>query len=259
MESTYGNRVHPHDDPRPRMAQLIRDTVRRGGSVVVPSFAVERTQKFLFLLKNLMEDGQIPRVPVYADSPMAIEAVRIFLKHAEEFTDETRQLIQKCGSPFHWDGFHFAITVADSKKINDSRYPCIIVSSNGMAMGGRIQHHLLQRLPDPKNLVLFIGFQAVGTRGRQIKDGAPEVKIFGQIVAVRAQVAALEQFSDHADTAELLQWLKTFHKTPEVTYLVHGEPDAATALQQAIQHQLGWRVEIAKYMQRVELGSNRSG
>jgi metallo-beta-lactamase family protein len=256
MESTYGNRAHPHDDPRPRMAQLIRDTVKRGGSVIVPSFAVERTQKFLFLLKNLMEDGQIPRVPVYADSPMAIEAVRIFLKHSEEFTDETRQLIQKYGSPFDWDSFHFAITVAESKKINNSRYPCIIVSSNGMAMGGRIQHHLLQRLPDPKNLVLFIGFQAVGTRGRQIKDGAPEVKIFGQIVPVRAQVAALEQFSDHADAAELLQWLKTFHKTPEVTYLVHGEPDSAAALQQTIQQQLGWRVEIAKYMQRVELGSS---
>jgi len=256
MESTYGNRAHPHDDPRPRMAQLIRDTVKRGGSVVVPSFAVERTQKFLFLLKNLMEDGQIPRMPVYADSPMAIEAVRIFLKHSEEFTDETRQLIQKYGSPFHWDNFHFAITVAESKKINNSRYPCIIVSSNGMAMGGRIQHHLLQRLPDPKNLVLFIGFQAEGTRGRQIKDGAHEVKIFGQIVPVRAQVAALEQFSDHADASELLQWLKTFHKTPEVTYLVHGEPDSAAALQQAIQQQLGWRVEIAKYMQRVELGSN---
>ena len=256
MESTYGNRTHPHDDPRPRMAQLLRDTVKHGGSVVVPSFAVERTQKFLFLLKNLMEDGQIPRVPVYADSPMAIEAVRIFLKHSEEFTDETRQLIQKYGSPFHWDSFHFATTVAESKKINNSRYPCIIVSSNGMAMGGRIQHHLLQRLPDPKNLVLFIGFQAEGTRGRQIKDGAHEVKIFGQIVPVRAQVAALEQFSDHADAAELLQWLKTFHKTPEVTYLVHGEPDSAAALQQAIQQQLGWRVEIAKYMQRVELGSN---
>jgi len=258
MESTYGNRAHPHDDPRPRMAQLIRDTVQRGGSIVVPSFAVERTQKFLFLLHSLMESGQIPRIPVYADSPMAIEAVKIFLKHSEEFTDATRQLIQQYGSPFHWPSFHFATTVAESKKINDSRYPCIIVSSNGMAMGGRIQHHLLQRLPDPKNLVLFIGFQAEGTRGRQIKDGAKEVKIFGQIVPVRAQVAALEQFSDHADAAELLTWLKTFRKMPEVTYLVHGEPDAAAALQQLIQQQLGWRVEIAKYMQQVELGSRSS-
>ena len=255
MESTYGNRAHPHDDPRPQLAQLVRDTVKRGGSVVVPAFAVERTQKFLFLLKELMEQGQIPRIPVYADSPMAIEAVKIFLKHSEEFTEETRDLIQKYGSPFHWDNFHFATTVEDSKRINDSRFPCIIVSSNGMAVGGRIQHHLLHRLPDPKSLVLFIGFQAVGTRGRQIKDGAPEVKIFGQIIPVRAKVAALEQFSDHADTAEMLQWLKTFKKAPEVTYLVHGEPDSAAALQQAIRQQFGWRVEIAKYMQKVEVTS----
>jgi metallo-beta-lactamase family protein len=253
MESTYGNRAHPTDDPRPQLARLIRETVERGGSVIVPAFAVERTQKFLFLLKELMEDGQIPRLPVFSDSPMGIEAVKVFLKHSEEFNEETQQLIQKYGSPFQWDNFHFAVTVADSKKINDSRYPCVIVSSNGMAMGGRIQHHLLQRLPDPRNLVLFIGFQAVGTRGRQIEDRAPQVKIFGQIIPVRAQVAILEQFSDHADAAELLAWLRTFRKKPEVTYLVHGEPDAATALRQQIQQQLGWRVEIAQYMQRAEL------
>ncbi len=253
MESTYGNRSHPTDDPRPQLARLIRETVQGGGSVVVPAFAVERTQKFLFLLKELMEAQQIPRLPVFSDSPMGIEAVKLFLKHSEEFNEETRQLIQKFGSPFQWDNFHFASTVADSRKINDSRYPCVIVSSNGMAMGGRIQHHLLQRLPDPRNLILFIGFQAVGTRGRQIKDGAPQVKIFGQIVPVRAQVAALEQFSDHADSAEMLEWLRTFTKQPQVTYLVHGEPDAAAALRQAIQQQLGWRVEIAQYMQRVEL------
>jgi len=253
MESTYGNRAHPTDDPRPELARLIRDTVKRSGSVIVPAFAVERTQKFLFLLKELMEAQEIPRLPVFSDSPMGIEAVKLFLKHSEEFNEETRQLIQKFGSPFQWDNFHFASTAAESRKINDSRYPCVIVSSNGMAMGGRIQHHLLQRLPDPRNLILFIGFQAVGTRGRQIKDGAPQVKIFGQIIPVRAQVAALEQFSDHADSAEMLEWLRTFSKQPQITYLVHGEPDAAAALRQAIQQQLGWRVEIAQYMQRVEL------
>jgi metallo-beta-lactamase family protein len=253
MESTYGNREHPHTDPRPEMARLISDTVKHGGSVIVPSFAVERTQKFLFLLKQLMEDGKIPKVPVFADSPMAIEAVNIFLKHSEEFTDETKGLIAKFGSPLTWQNFTFARTAQESKKINDSHYPCIIVSSNGMAMGGRIQHHLIQRLPDPRNLVLFIGFQAVGTRGRQIKDGAKEVKIFGQIIPVRAQVAALEQFSDHADTPELLEWLGTFKKKPEVTYLVHGEPDSSQALQQAITKALGWRVEIATYMGKEEL------
>lgn len=253
MESTYGNRVHPTEDPRPELARLITQTVKRGGSVIVPAFAVERTQKFLFLLKEMMEQGQIPRVPIFADSPMAIEAVEIFIKHSEEFSDSTRQLIAKYGSPLTWQGFTFARTSAESKKINDSHYPCIIVSSNGMAMGGRIQHHLLQRLPDPRNLILFIGFQAVGTRGRQIKDGEKQVKIFGQIVPVRAQVAALEQFSDHADTAELLQWLRTFRKQPEITYLVHGEPDSARALQQAIQSELKWDVAIAQYMQEVSV------
>jgi len=251
MESTYGNRVHPTVDPRPEMARLITQTVKRGGSVIVPSFAVERTQKFLFLIKELMEEGQIPRLPVYADSPMAIEAVKIFLKHTEEFSDHTKQLIVKFGSPLEWPGFTFARTSEESKKINESHYPCVIVSSNGMAMGGRIQHHLLQRLPDPKNLVLFIGFQAVGTRGRQIKDGEKQVKIFGQVVQVRAQVAALEQFSDHADTPELLQWLRTFKKQPEVTYLVHGEPDSSGALKEAIDSELRWNVEIAEYMQQV--------
>ncbi len=251
MESTYGNRIHPTEDPRPEMARLITQTVKRGGSVIVPSFAVERTQKFLFLIKELMEAGQIPRVPVFADSPMAIEAVNIFLKHSEEFSDQTKALIAKFGSPLEWPGYTFARTAPESKKINESHYPCIIVSSNGMAMGGRIQHHLLQRLPDPKNLVLFIGFQAVGTRGRQIKDGEKQVKIFGQVVPVRAQVAALEQFSDHADTPELLEWLRTFKKKPEVTYLVHGEPDSSRALKEAIESELRWDVQIAEYMQQV--------
>jgi metallo-beta-lactamase family protein len=253
MESTYGNRHHPHDDVLPQMAELINATVKRGGSVVVPSFAVERTQKFLFLLKELMENHQIPKLPVFADSPMAIHAVQIFLKHAEEFTEETKQLIARFGSPLEWPGFHFASTAADSKQINQSRYPSIIVSSNGMCMGGRIQHHLMQRLPDPRNLIMFIGFQAVGTRGRQIKEGAPEVKIFGQIIPVRAQVAALEQFSDHADVDELLEWLRTFGKQPQSTHIVHGEPDSAEALRQAITQQLKWNVDVAKYMQKDEV------
>lgn len=252
-ESTYGNRLHPHDDPRPEMAKLITDTVKRGGSVLVPAFAVERTQKFLFMLKELMETNQIPRLPVFADSPMAINAVKIFLKHSEEFSQETKDLIAKHGSPLNWDGFNFCSTPQESKKINDSRYPCIIVSANGMCTGGRIQHHLLLRLPDPRNLILFIGYQAVGTRGRQIKDGEPQVKIFGQIIPVRAQVAAIEQFSDHADTPEMLEWMKSFTAAPKQTYLVHGEPAAAAALRLAIATTLKWNVDIAEYMQKREI------
>jgi len=253
MESTYGNRNHPKTDPRPELATIIRKTVERGGSIVVPAFAVERTQKFVFMLKELMESGQCPRVPVYCDSPMAIKAVEIFLKHTEEYSDTTKELISKFGSPLHWQGFNFAQTAAESKKINDSRFPCVIISSSGMVTGGRIQHHLIQRLPDPRNTVLFIGFQAPGTRGFTIKSGAPEVKIFGQMIPIRAQVAALEQFSDHADTPELLEWLHTFSNKPEATYLVHGEPEASSQLRDAIAKDLSWNVHIAQWMEKVEI------
>ncbi len=253
MESTYGNRQHPTDDPRPQLAAVIRQTVQRGGTVIVPAFAVERTQKFLFMLKELMEEGQIPRIPVYCDSPMAIKAVEIFLQHTDECSEDTCRLVTQYGSALNWPGFTFALTPEESKKINDSKYPSIIISSSGMVTGGRIQHHLAQRLPDPKNTVIFIGFQAPGTRGFTIKSGAPEVRIFGETVPIRAQVAALEQFSDHADPPELLQWLHTFPKKPGVTYLVHGEPAAASQLRDTMTKELGWNVQVAQWMQKVEV------
>lgn len=253
MESTYGNRQHPTDDPRPQLATLIRQTAQRGGSVIVPAFAVERTQKFLFMLKELMESAEIPRIPVFCDSPMAIQAVEIFMKHSEEYTEETRRLLAQYGSPLKWAGFTFASTPEESKKINESKYPCVIVSASGMVTGGRIQHHLAQRLPDPRNTVIFIGFQAQGTRGFTIKSGATEVKIFGEIVPIHAQVAALEQFSDHADTPELLQWLHTFPKKPGATYLVHGDPAASLQLRETMTKELGWNVQVAQWMQKVEV------
>jgi metallo-beta-lactamase family protein len=253
MESTYGNRHHPHEDVMPQLAAQIQSAVKRGGTIVVPAFAVERTQKFLFILKELMEEKRIPRIPVYADSPMGIHAVQIFLKHSEEFSEETKAMIARHGSPLQWPGFHFASTAPESKRINEVHSPCIIVSSNGMCMGGRIQHHLMQRLPDPRNLILFIGYQAVGTRGRQIKDGASEVKIFGEVVPVQAEVVALEQFSDHADVDELLEWLHSFKKAPECTHIVHGEPDASEALGQEIRQQLGWWASTAKYMEKEQV------
>jgi len=253
MESTYGNRRHPTDDPRPELAKVIRKTVERGGSVVVPAFAVERTQKFIFMLKELIESGQVPRVPVYCDSPMAIKAVEIFLKHTEEYSDSTKQLVSKYGSPLKWQGFTFAETAEESRKINEIHSPGIIISSSGMVTGGRIQHHLAQRLPDLRNSILFIGFQAPGTRGFTIKSGATEVKMLGQMVPIRAQVAALEQFSDHADTPELLEWLHTFPNKPAVTYLVHGEPSASSQLREAMTKELGWNVQIAQWMQKVDV------
>jgi metallo-beta-lactamase family protein len=253
MESTYGNRSHPTSDPRPELASLIRQTVERGGSVVVPAFAVERTQKFLFMLKELMESGQLPAVPVYCDSPMAIKAVEIFMKYTEEYSEDTRRLIAQHGSPLQWPGFTFASTAEQSKKINGVKMPSIIVSSSGMVTGGRILHHLAQRLPDPRNMVIFIGFQAPGTRGFTIKNGGKEVKIFGDMVPIRARVAALEQFSDHADTPELLQWLRTFPQKPPSTYLVHGEPGASSQLRDTMAKELGWNVQVAQWMQKVQI------
>jgi metallo-beta-lactamase family protein len=250
MESTYGNRNHPRDDPRPKLAEIIRQTVQRGGSVVVPAFAVERTQKFLFILKELMESGQLPRIPVYCDSPMAIKAVEVFLKHEEECSDDTCRLIRQYGSPLKWPGFTFALTSDESKKINATPFPAIIVSSSGMVTGGRILHHLMQRLPDPRNTVIFIGFQAPGTRGFTIKSGAGEVRIFGENVPIRARIATLEQFSDHADTPELLEWLHTFPSKPAVTYLVHGEPGASSQLRDAMTKKLGWNVQVAEWMEK---------
>jgi metallo-beta-lactamase family protein len=253
MESTYGSRVHPHEDVRPQLAALIESTAKRGGSVIVPAFAVERTQKFLFMIKELMESGQIPRIPVFIDSPMAIKAVEIFLKYSNEFTEAAHHLVSKYGSPLSWKGFVFAPKQEDSRKINEVHYPCIIVSSSGMVTGGRILHHLMQRLPDPRNQVIFIGFQSPGTRGDIIKSGAKSVRIFSQEVPIRAQIAALEQFSDHADTEELLCWLQSFKKRPETTFLVHGEPEAASLLQQTISSQLGWNVRVAQWMQKIAL------
>lgn len=253
MESTYGNRQHPKEDSRPKLANFLRTTAQRGGTVIVPAFAVERTQKFLFLIKELMESGDAPALPVFVDSPMAIKAVNIFLKHTEEYSQSTQKLIERFGSPLKWPGFTFASDVNESKKINELTYPSIIVSSSGMVTGGRILHHLRHRLSDPRNLVLFIGFQAPGTRGAVIKSGAPTVKIFGEEVAIRAQVGAIEQFSDHADTPELLTWLRTFKSPPKRTYLVHGEPEASAAMRDAFVRELGWKVEVAQWLERVEI------
>ena len=253
MESTYGNRTHPKEDPLPELAGLITATAARGGSVVVPAFAIERTQKFIFLLKHLIESGLMPRLPVFCDSPMAIKAVEIFLKHDEEYSEETRDLIRRYGSPLQWPGFTFASTAEESKRINAAVMPAVIISSSGMVTGGRILHHLAQRLPDPRNLVLFIGFQAPGTRGFTIKSKAAEVKIFGDYVPIRAQIVALEQFSDHADPPELLQWLHTFRNQPATTYLVHGEPDASGQLRDLMKKELGWDVQIAQYLEKVEV------
>ncbi len=253
LESTYGNRLHPKGDVRPRLAQLIRETVERGGSIIVPAFAVERTQRLLFLLHSLRKEGRIPDVPIHIDSPMAIEAVKIFVRYAEDHDEETRAMIERHGNPLEWPQVNFARTAAESKKISASRFPSIIVSASGMATGGRVLHHLAQRLPDHHNAVLFVGFQAPGTRGQLLASGAQTVKIHGQEIPVRARVEIFEEFSDHADYEEILRWLGQFRHKPKRVFLVHGEPEQARALEARLEKQMGWEVHVAQWKEKLVL------
>jgi metallo-beta-lactamase family protein len=253
IESTYGNRLHSPEEPGPKLARVVSETVQRGGSIVIPAFAVERTQKLIFLLKELMESGAMPRVPVYSDSPMANDAMNVFLRHQGEFDEATRGLIRKHGSPLNWPEFHFAAKREESMAINNIRFPIIIISSSGMAAGGRVLHHLARLLPEPRNTVVFVGFQAVGTRGQAIQSGRPTVKIHGIEVPVRAHKETLAQMSDHSDYQEMLAWLKRFPKPPKRTFLVHGEAESAEALRQRIVADLRWDVHVPQYLEKVEL------
>jgi len=193
-------------------------------------------------------------LPVFIDSPMAVQVTAIYCRHAEQHDGVLRFVVERSRCPFCSGRYTLVRSVAESKGLNARTGRMIIVSASGMATGGRILHHLLLRLPDPRNQVIFIGFQAPGTRGATIKSGAKSVRIFSQPVPIRAQVAALEQFSDHADTEELLRWLSTFRGRPQATFLVHGEADAASRLQAAISSGLGWSVEIARWLEKVKLG-----
>ena len=253
MESTYGDRLHPQSDVRPRLAKVIQDTVKRGGSVVIPAFAVERTQKLLFILRELMDDSLIPQIPIHIDSPMAIEAVKIFMRYSEDFTDDVKALVKRHGSPLHWPQVFFDKTVEQSKQLSASRAPTIIISASGMAVGGRVLHHLAQRLPDHHNTVLFAGFQAPGTRGHRIVSGAETVKIHGEEIPVRARVESFEDFSDHADYQELLRWLSVLPEAPRQVFLVHGEPEAARTMERRIEERFGWDVHVPQLGEKIAL------
>jgi metallo-beta-lactamase family protein len=244
LESTYGDRVHPANGEE-ELVRIVREAVRRGGAILVPAFAVGRTQELLWLLAHLEDAGRIPPLPVYLDSPMAMEVNEVYAGHAAEL-DPDRGLPGR-------KQVHATQTPEESKGLNRLTGPVIIVSSSGMATGGRILHHLSLRLSDPRTTVLLVGFQAAGTRGRALQDGARDVRIFGQDVPVRAAVERLDALSAHADRAELLRWLEGFTRPPSQTYLVHGEPAATAALAAAIEARYGWAVRAAADGETVEL------
>ncbi len=253
LESTYGNRLHTKDDPRPKLAEILKSTAAKGGAVVIPAFAVERTEKLLFMVKKLMETGQAPKMPVFIDSPMAIEAVKIFVNHREEFDDATKRMIDLYHVPSEWPEVHFCSKRAESVEINNQRGAHVIISASGMLSGGRILHHLERHLPNPNSTVVFVGFQPPGGRGRLLQSGRKSIKMFGKEIGVKCRIETLDQFSDHADYEEILGWLANFKKPPKRTFLVHGEPTGAEALRDKIVQKFGWDVHIAAYLETVKL------
>jgi metallo-beta-lactamase family protein len=252
VESTYGDRLHPADDDGERLAEVIRTTIDRRGKVIVPSFAIGRVEEVLYWVKRLEEEGRIPVVPVYVDSPMALEALNFYARRTDELDDEMAQR-GRAVRMFATKRFTVTRSAQESKQITASKLPSIVISSSGMATGGRVLHHLVDALPDRRNTVLFVGFQAEGTRGRQLVDGATEVKIHGRMIPVNATVVRLDGMSAHADQSEILRWLTGFTAPPAVTYLVHGELTAMEALKKTIGDALHWRVEIPQMNETVQV------
>jgi metallo-beta-lactamase family protein len=252
LESTYGDRLHPRDDVGARLASIVEATAQRGGTVVIPSFAVGRTQELLYLFRELIEQRKMHSLPIHVDSPMAIDVTDLYRRHQEDHDLQTGAMEARGIKPFSPPDLHFDKSVEDSKALNDARYPMIIISASGMATGGRVVHHLERCLPDHRNTILFVGFQAAGTRGRLIQAGQP-VKMHGQFVHVRARIETLEHLSGHADYGEILGWLHKFGKPPGKTFLVHGEPKAAESLRQKVSQELQWDVSVASYLQKVQL------
>jgi metallo-beta-lactamase family protein len=253
-ESTYGDRDHPAGSVADKLADVINRVAKRGGAVVIPSFAVGRTQTLMYYLRQLLSLQKIPRLPIYVDSPMAISVTSIYASHHEDHDAEFTSLEQQGNKdPLDLLEIHMTRSVEDSKKINDVVSPCIILSASGMATGGRILHHLDRRLPDSRNAVLLVGFQAEGTNGRALQDGAQYLRLFGHEVPVRAEIVTLDQLSAHAGRSELLRWLSGFTAAPRQTFMVHGEPNALDALRAGIVTRFHWPVTVPAYLQSFDL------
>ena len=241
-ESTYGDREHVPTTTN--FESAINQTIDRGGSVLIPAFAVDRTEVILVQLRKLMETGKIRRVPIYADSPMALKALSFYRKAINEDSEEIRDEIVRDWAgkdPFNPGTLVELMSVEESKSINEPPQPCIIISASGMATGGRVVHHLRNMLPNPKHTIMLVGYQAIGTRGRRLIEGETQVKMHGAMVPVRAQIEQIESFSVHADADELVAWLKTVSEQPGQVFVVHGEAGAAETFSDRIKSELGWK------------------
>lgn len=253
LESTYGNRIHEDSDPYSQLTQVINEMVKKRGVLVIPSFSIGRTQTLLFAIRELEALGKIPALPVYMDSPMAISATKVFQTQVTSYNLRIRKQIMKGEAIFQPTHLHVCQSVAESKAINQISEKAIIISSSGMATSGRILHHLAARLPEKQNIVLLIGYQAEGTRGRTILEGSSTVKIHGQQVPIRAKVEYIPGFSGHGDYEEILAWLMAFNRAPKITFIVHGEEEASSAMATHIRENYGWNVIVPKLGEKFEL------
>lgn len=264
MESTYGDRNHENivaqhgnrplrGDVEAQLAEIVRDTVARGGNLVIPTFAVERAQELMFHFSRLVRKGLIPDLPLYLDSPMAVDATEIFRQFPECFDGETWKMIQSNASPLKFPGLRMAHTSEESKAINRVPGSAVIMASSGMCNAGRIKHHLRQNISRADSTILFVGYQSHGTLGRIILDGAPQVRIHGQSYQVKAKVAQIYGFSGHADRSGLLKWLGHLQKAPKHVFLTHGEEDAAESLASHIHDVMKWPVAVPDYRSTVDL------
>jgi metallo-beta-lactamase family protein len=247
LESTYGDRRHDYRDPEETLAEHIVRTAKRGGTVIIPAFAVGRTQSLLVHLYRLKLGSRIPDLPIFMDSPMAIDASDIFVAHPNDHRMSASEARAAFGVA------RYVRWAADSKALDVNRMPKVILSASGMATGGRVLHHLKAYASDPRNLILFSGFQAPGTRGADMIAGAKEIKIHGEYIPVRAEVANLDMLSAHADSDEILAWLANFKAPPRMTYLVHGEPAASDALRKRIEKTMRWPCTVAEYRDTIEV------
>lgn len=248
VESTYGDRVHDdRKDIKTAIGEVINATKAAGGNLIVPSFALERSQELLYYIDELLVEGAIPDIKVFLDSPMAGRITKVFRKHPELFDREMRHFIRKNGCPFDFKNLTFTEGTNDSKKINDMRGTIMVIAGSGMCTGGRIKHHLVNNITRPESTIMFVGYQAVGTLGRRIVDGDPEVRILGQNYNVKARIVQIHGFSAHADKQELLEWLTTLKRPPRKLFVVHGETKSAEQFGEFIREKTGWQVAVPDY------------
>ena len=252
-ESTYGNRLHGEVSSDDQLAQIINEAARRNAPILIPAFAVGRTQEILYLIRELEEAKRIPILPVIVDSPMAAQATQVYSRWNEEHDDEYASILMQKRHPLRTHSMMTTATREESKRLNDMKGARIIVSASGMMTGGRVLHHAMRVLPDENATLVFVGYQAAGTTGRRIQDGEREVRIMKNWIPVRCHVEKVEGFSAHADWKAVLRWLEGLPNTPKTVFTTHGEPDAAEAMAEHIRERFGWNVAVPQYEQIVEL------